>query len=86
MSETPSACVPLALDGAASGLVLSCSTAVSSRSEYFISAWEPDEVCSLKFGLLTSPYLLGCGLVTCSGPGPLSSHSPNFPLTLGTLL
>lgn len=40
--EIPSACVPLALDGAALGLVLSCSTVVTSMSKYFISAWEPD--------------------------------------------
>lgn len=78
--ETPSMCVPPALDGAALSLVLSCSTVVTLMSEYFVSAWKLDEVSSLKCCLLTSPYLLGHDLVTYSGLDLLSySHSPDFP-------
>lgn len=53
--EAPSMCVLLALDGAASSPVLSCSMVVTLMSEHFVSAWKLDEVCSLKCCLLTSP-------------------------------
>lgn len=69
--ETPSAYVPLALDGAAPALVLSCSMVVTSVSECFVSAWEPGKVRRPEFCLLMSPYLPGHGLVPCSGPGLL---------------
>lgn len=50
--ETPSMCVLLALDGAASSPILSCSTVVTLMSEHFVSAWKLDEVCSLNCCLL----------------------------------
>lgn len=79
-------CVPPALDGAASSLLLSCSTVVTLMSDYFVSAWKLDEGCSLKCSLLTPPHLLGHDLVTYSALDPLScSHSPDFPLALDTL-